>query len=153
MLLRLGPFRWRAVSPWRAARVAAGVVVPLAIGWWSGHIDLGAFAALGALPAGMVSFQGVTRSRVAAVAAASVGMAVSTFVGATLANGAPWVLVLRAADCRARPRSDGSTSGSPARPLRASARLVVVDASLRARERLSLAPGAGRSRLGLLHLA
>ena len=93
MLLRLGPFRWRSVSPWRAARVAVGVVVPLAIGWWSGHIDLGAFAALGALPAGMVSFQGETRSRVAAVTAASVGMAVSTFVGATLANGAPWVLV------------------------------------------------------------
>jgi uncharacterized membrane protein YccC len=92
-LLRLGPFRWRSVAPWRAARVAAGVVVPLAIGWWSGHIDLGAFAALGALPAGMASFQGVTRSRVTAVAAASVGMAVSTFVGATLANSAPWVLV------------------------------------------------------------
>ena len=50
MLLALGPFRWRSVAPWRAARVAAGVVVPLAIGWWSGHIDLGAFAALGAFP-------------------------------------------------------------------------------------------------------
>jgi uncharacterized membrane protein YccC len=93
MLLRLGPFRWRSVAPWRAARVAAGVVVPLAIGWWSGHIDLGAFAALGALPAGMASFHGVTRSRVTAVAAASIGMAVSTFVGATLADAAPCVLV------------------------------------------------------------
>jgi uncharacterized membrane protein YccC len=93
MLLRLGPFRWRSVAPWRAARVAAGVLVPLAIGWWSGHIDLGAFAALGALPAGMASFQGVTRSRVTAVATASIGMAVSTFVGATLANSAPWALV------------------------------------------------------------
>jgi len=92
-LLRLGPFRWRAIAPWRAARVAAGVVVPLAIGWWSGHFDLGAFAALGALPAGMASFQGVTRSRLTAVAAASVGMAVSTFVGATVAHAAPWVLV------------------------------------------------------------
>jgi uncharacterized membrane protein YccC len=88
-----GTVRWRSIAPWRAARVAVGVMVPLAIGWWSGHIDLGAFAALGALPAGMASFQGVTRSRVTAVAAASVGMAVSTFVGATLANGAPWVLV------------------------------------------------------------
>ncbi|HEX4670944.1 MAG TPA: FUSC family protein [Solirubrobacteraceae bacterium] len=92
-LLRLGPFRWRSVAPWRAARVAAGVVVPLAIGWWTGHIDLGAFAALGALPAGMASFQGVTRSRVAAVAVASIGMALSTFVGATVAKAAPWVLV------------------------------------------------------------
>ena len=64
MLLALGPFRWRSVAPWRAARVAAGVVVPLAIGWWTGHIDLGAFAALGALPAGMASSQGVTRSLV-----------------------------------------------------------------------------------------
>jgi uncharacterized membrane protein YccC len=92
-LLRLGPFDWRSVSPWRAARVAAGVVIPLGVGWESGHIDLGAFAALGALPAGMASFQGVTRSRVAAVTVASVGMAVSTFVGATLAASAPWLVV------------------------------------------------------------
>lgn len=30
MLLRLGPFDWRAVAPLRAVRVAVGVIVPLA---------------------------------------------------------------------------------------------------------------------------
>ncbi len=92
-LAQLGPFRWDDVAPWRAARVALGVVVPLALGWVSGHADYGAYAALGALPAGIASFQGETRSRVAVVALASVGMAVSTFVGATTAAMAPWLLV------------------------------------------------------------
>ncbi|MFJ5220638.1 FUSC family protein [Streptomyces sp. NPDC088354] len=93
-LLRLGPFRWRAAAPWRAARVAVGVVVPLAVGSAAGHLEYGAFASLGALPAGFASFQGVTRTRVAAVSAASVGMAVSTFVGATTAAAVPWLLVV-----------------------------------------------------------
>ncbi|WP_129769246.1 FUSC family protein [Streptomyces sp. L-9-10] len=93
-LLRFGPFRWGDVALWRAARVATGVIVPLAVGSATGHLDYGAFASLGALPAGFASFQGVTRTRVAAVAAASVGMAVSTFVGATTVAAAPWLLVL-----------------------------------------------------------
>ncbi len=92
-LAQLGPFHWRNVAPGRAARVALGVVVPLGLGWASGHVDYGAYAALGALPAGVASFQGETRSRVAVVVAASVGMAVSTFVGATTAALAPWLLV------------------------------------------------------------
>jgi len=92
-LVQLGPFHWRDIAPSRAARVAVGVVVPLGLGWASGHIDYGAYAALGALPAGVASFQGETRSRVAVVVAASVGMAVSTFVGATTAAIAPWLLV------------------------------------------------------------
>ena len=49
-LAQLGPFHWRDVAPWRAARVALGVVVPLGLGWVSGHVDYGAYAALGALP-------------------------------------------------------------------------------------------------------
>jgi len=92
-LAQLGPFHWRDVAPRRAARVALGVVVPLGLGWASGHVDYGAYAALGALPAGVASFQGETRSRVAVVVAASVGMAMSTFVGATTAELAPWLLV------------------------------------------------------------
>jgi hypothetical protein len=91
-LARVGPLRWGEIAPWRAARVAVGVVVPLAIGSASGHLDYGAFAALGAQPAGLVSFQGEARSRLAAVAVASVGMAASTFVGATTATAAPWLL-------------------------------------------------------------
>jgi uncharacterized membrane protein YccC len=92
-LVAVGPVRWGAAAPWRAARVALGVVIPLAIGSAAGHLDYGAFAALGALPAGFASFQGVARSRMAAVALATVGMAVSTFVGATVAATAPWLLV------------------------------------------------------------
>jgi uncharacterized membrane protein YccC len=91
--IRLGPFRWGAVSPWRAARVATGVVAPLIIGWLSGHTEYGAYAALGALPAGFVSFLGESRSRLAAVAIASVGMATSTFIGGTTAALAPWLIV------------------------------------------------------------
>ena len=92
-LVRVGPVRWGDVAPWRAARVAVGVVVPLAIGAASGHLDYGAFAAFGAQPAGLVSFHGEARTRLTAVAVASVGMAVSTFVGATTAAAAPWLLV------------------------------------------------------------
>ena len=47
-LAQLGPFHWRNVAPGRAARVALGVVVPLGLGWASGHVDYGAYAALGA---------------------------------------------------------------------------------------------------------
>jgi uncharacterized membrane protein YccC len=92
-LWQFGPFRWSDVAPWRAARVAVGVMVPLAVGSALGHLDYGAFAALGALPAGLASFQGVTRTRVTAVVVASGGMAVSTFVGAATAAAAPWLLV------------------------------------------------------------
>ncbi|MER7837632.1 FUSC family protein [Streptomyces sp. NPDC096040] len=87
------PLSWHDVALWRAARVAVGVVVPLAVGAATGHLEYGAFASLGALPAGLASFQGVTRTRVAAVVAASVGMAVSTFVGGTVAFAAHWLLV------------------------------------------------------------
>jgi len=92
-LLQFGPFRWEGLALWRAVRVAVGVVVPLALGWVSGHVQYGAYAALGALPAGVTSFQGETRSRVTVVVLASLGMAVSTFIGATTAAAWPWLLV------------------------------------------------------------
>ena len=69
------------------------MLVPLSVGVATGHSDYGSFAALGALPAGFVSFRGVTRTRVLAVAAAAAGMAISTFAGATAAYGLPWLLV------------------------------------------------------------
>ncbi|HTX53100.1 MAG TPA: hypothetical protein VMD08_06805 [Candidatus Baltobacteraceae bacterium] len=46
--------------------------MPFFLGWASGSIEYGAFAALGALPAGFASFQGVSRSRHAAIVVASV---------------------------------------------------------------------------------
>jgi uncharacterized membrane protein YccC len=91
--LNFGKFRWRDVTPARAARAAFGVVVPLAIGIATKHVEYGAFAALGAQPAGLVSFQGVTRSRITLVAIAVAGMTVSTFVGASLADSVSWLLV------------------------------------------------------------
>jgi uncharacterized membrane protein YccC len=91
--LDLGQFRWRDATPARAARAAFGVVVPLAIGIATGHVEYGTFAALGAQPAGLVSFQGVTRSRILLLAVAVAGMTVSTFVGASLAHAAGWLLV------------------------------------------------------------
>ncbi|HEY3981313.1 MAG TPA: FUSC family protein [Streptosporangiaceae bacterium] len=91
--LDFGKFRWRDATPARAARAALGVVVPLAIGIATKHVEYGAFAALGAQPAGLVSFQGVTRSRIMLIAIAVAGMTVSTFVGASLAHGVSWLLV------------------------------------------------------------
>src|SRR5262249_26812172 len=92
-LAQLGPFRWGGIAPWRAARVAFGVAVPLVLGWATDHVDYGAYASLGALPAGFVSVRGGARRSVTAVAMASLGMALSTFVGAVTAGSAPWLLV------------------------------------------------------------
>ncbi len=74
-------------------RASIGVLTPLIIGVATGRIEYGSYAALGALPAGFVSFRGVSRTRVLAVLCAALGMAVSTFVGATTAAGLPWLLV------------------------------------------------------------
>ncbi len=77
----------------RAGRAAFGAITPLAVGVATGHAAFGSYAALGALPAGFVSFRGVTRTRVLAVALAAAGMAVSTFVGAITEASHPWLLV------------------------------------------------------------
>lgn len=89
----LGQFRWRNVRLGGALRAALGVLTPLVAGYATGHVEYGTFAALGALPTGLVSFQGVTRTRVLAVAIAAAGMAVSTFAGAAAAATSPWLLV------------------------------------------------------------
>jgi hypothetical protein len=91
--LNLGQFRWRNVTLGRAARATVGVLTPLVIGFATHHIEYGTFAALGAVPAGMVSFQGVTRTRVLLVTLAVAGMAISTFVGGAAAYGMSWALV------------------------------------------------------------
>jgi hypothetical protein len=91
--LNLGQFRWRNVTPGRAARATFGVLTPLIIGFATHHVEYGTFAALGAVPAGMVSFQGVTRTRVLLVSLAVTGMAISTFIGGAAAFGMPWALV------------------------------------------------------------
>jgi uncharacterized membrane protein YccC len=90
--LDFGAFRWRDLAGGQAVRATLGVLTPLVIGVATGHIEYGSFAALGALPAGFVSFRGVSRTRVVAVLCAAAGMAVSTFAGATCAH-QPWLLV------------------------------------------------------------
>ncbi len=59
-----------------------------------GHESFGVrvFACLGALPAGFVSFQGASRTRVSAVVFAAFGMAVATFVGGVCAYTSGWLL-------------------------------------------------------------
>jgi uncharacterized membrane protein YccC len=84
--LDFGAFQWRDLALAQGFRAAIGVLTPLVIGVATGRMEYGSFAALGALPAGFVSFQGVNRTRVLAVLCASAGMAVSTFAGATAAR-------------------------------------------------------------------
>jgi uncharacterized membrane protein YccC len=91
--LDFGAFRWSDLTAGPAVRAAFGVVTPLAIGIAAGRPDYGSFAALGALPAGFVSFRGVSRTRLLAVLIAAAGMAISTFVGAVTAATLPWLLV------------------------------------------------------------
>ena len=91
--LDFGAFHWQDLAGGRAARAAFGVATPLAIGIGTGYVEYGSFAALGALPAGFVSFRGVTRSRVVAVVLAAAGMAVSTFVGAVAEASHPLLLI------------------------------------------------------------
>jgi uncharacterized membrane protein YccC len=91
--LDFGAFRWADISAGQGVRAALGVMAPLIVGVATGKIEYGSYAALGALPAGFVSLRGVSWTRVLAVLAATAGMAVSTFAGATAAWSQPWLLV------------------------------------------------------------
>ena len=90
--LNFGPFRWSAVDVPRALRAGVGMVTPLAVGLATGHLEYGVFAALGAQPAGIVSFQGASRTRVSAITLAALGMAISTWVGGVAAWASGWLL-------------------------------------------------------------
>jgi uncharacterized membrane protein YccC len=91
--LNFGPFRWSAVDVPRALRAGVGMVTPLVVGLATGHLEYGVFAALGALNAGIVSFQGASRTRVSAVTLAALGMAICTWVGAVAAWAGGWWLL------------------------------------------------------------
>ena len=69
--LSFGQFRWADVNVTGALRAGAGVVTPLVLGLVTGHLEYGVFACLGALPAGFVSFQGVSRTRAPAPSTSS----------------------------------------------------------------------------------
>jgi uncharacterized membrane protein YccC len=91
--LSFGQFRWGDVNLPGALRAGAGMITPLALGLVTGHLEYGVFATLGSLPAGFVSFQGVNRTRVTAVALAAAGMAIATFIGGAAAYSSRWFLV------------------------------------------------------------
>lgn len=86
-----------ALDPARGARLAFGVMLPLTLGVCLGRPDYGVYAALGALPSGFASMFGEDRKKATAVALASVGMAVGTFVGALAADTAPLLVLFIAA--------------------------------------------------------
>lgn len=91
--LNFGQLRWSDANVLGGLRAGIGVIVPLVLGLVTGHMEYGAFAALGALPAGFVSFQGFSRTRLTAVVLAAVGMAMATFAGAAAADANGWWLV------------------------------------------------------------
>lgn len=82
-----------ALAPGRGLRLAVGVMLPLALGVCLGRYEYGVYAALGALPSGFAAMVGEERKKPAAVALASAGMALGTFIGALAAND-PALLIL-----------------------------------------------------------
>lgn len=77
----------------RGVRLGMGVFVPLAAGVLLGHPEYGVFAALGALTAGFAATTGARAGQHAyAVLLSGLGMAVSGFAGAALAQ-RPWALL------------------------------------------------------------
>ena len=69
-----------------AVRNTIGVAVTLFLGIVCGHPLLGVTASIGALNAGFASFHGSYRNRAEVVLAASVGLALSAFVGGTIGH-------------------------------------------------------------------
>jgi uncharacterized membrane protein YccC len=69
-----------------AVRNTIGVAVTLILGIVCGHPLVGVTASIGALNAGFASFQGTYRSRAEVVLAASLGLALSAFVGGTIGH-------------------------------------------------------------------
>ena len=74
------------VAPDVGLRAALGVGLVLVVGRVTGHTVAGVTATIGALSAGMASHQGTYRSRAAIVMAATVGMALSAFVGSLVGH-------------------------------------------------------------------
>jgi len=65
------------------ARAALGMAIPLVVGAATGQLLMGVSASVGALSGGFASLQGTYRSRAGVIVAASGGMALSAFVGAS----------------------------------------------------------------------
>jgi uncharacterized membrane protein YccC len=79
-----------------ALRCTVGVAIPLAIACATGHPASGFAPAIGALIGGFTSLQGIYRSRMAVVLAVTLGISISSFLGALLAPSLPALIVLSA---------------------------------------------------------
>src|SRR5580698_9626405 len=73
---------WAGLEVRFAVRCTAGVAIPLIVSALAGQPLAGASAAYGALVTGLASRQGVYRTRVGAMLAASAALAISAFAGA-----------------------------------------------------------------------
>src|SRR6202020_2679146 len=73
---------WTGLEIRFAVRCTAGVAIPLIVSALVGQPLAGASAAYGALVTGLASRQGVYRTRVGAMLAASAALAISAFAGA-----------------------------------------------------------------------
>jgi uncharacterized membrane protein YccC len=76
------------VQPMRGLRLALGIAIPLVAGIASGHPDIGAFGAGGALGVGFGAFLGVYRTKAAAMIAAALAVSLSLFVGSVAGHSA-----------------------------------------------------------------
>lgn len=80
---------WRPAS---ATRCTIGLAIPILAALASGHASYGILAGLGALYAGMASFQGTFQSRLRLMIGVSIAMTVVTFLGG-LVSREPWLVV------------------------------------------------------------
>jgi uncharacterized membrane protein YccC len=85
------------LQPVAAVRAALGVAIPFGIGIAVNQPVYGSIAAAGALPAGVAGMVGGGRRRTGLIAATTVGMTVSTFVGGLVAGHLPLTLAVLAA--------------------------------------------------------
>ena len=82
------------VQPLRGLRLALGLAVPLVAGIASGHADLGAMGAGGALGVGFGAFVGHYRTQAAAMIAAAIAISLSLFVGSAAGHSAAMTTAL-----------------------------------------------------------
>jgi uncharacterized membrane protein YccC len=77
-----------------AIRCTIGVAIPLVVACAIGHPSLGFAPAIGALIGGFTSLQGIYRSRIAVVIGVTLGISISSFLGALAAPSLPALIVL-----------------------------------------------------------
>jgi uncharacterized membrane protein YccC len=92
----VGAFDRSALEPGYALRCTIGVAIPLAIAMLLGRPALGVPAAIGAFIAGFTSLQGIYRTRLTAMLAATLGMSITSFVGALAAHSTPAIVAAAA---------------------------------------------------------